>query len=238
MRRRLWVIGWMSLLVSPTMAQAHFFMEYPISRDPNGQFQTVPPCGGQPAGEPGGVLAPNATLNVQWNVFIAHPGHFRVSLSDDPNTFGQNVLADNIPSTNTTGDMNYTVTLPATPCQCVLQLVQVNTSSTDPSTPSGYTEYVACADTYIIAPVDPSTTGTVATTGGGATPTTTTGGTTTGGATTTPTDNASQPTNASAGCASAPPSLHAVFLALAARTWRRRRVGRCPHHSQAGVKRV
>lgn len=148
MRRLLTTLLPALLLALPTLARAHIQMNYPPTRTNMTQNQTVAPCGGLPPMVTPTAVKTGSTLEVQWVEIIVHPGWYRISLATNPNVaFTSNVLFDNIPSVSGTTSYTQNVTLPATACpQCTLQLVQVNTSGTDSTTPSGYVEYTACAD--------------------------------------------------------------------------------------------
>jgi hypothetical protein len=155
-------------LFAASPAAAHIGLISPPSR--YGQdILKFPPCGlggGQRTNNVL-VLEPGATIDVRWDEYIDHPGHFRISFDDngdddfvDPpclsrcNTtdpvieFNSNstVLLDNIPDTPRGGESTVRVTLPDIECEnCTLQVIQVMTDKPPYETP-GNDIYYQCVD--------------------------------------------------------------------------------------------
>jgi hypothetical protein len=151
------IAGFAGLTLVPSLADAHVRLVYPTPRYPS-------PTGAddssnikqQPCGRTGDarttdasrvtVLEPGATITVQFNETINHPGFFRISFDDDgqnafvaPTTramvqtappFTLPTLLDNIADKNG-GAYTAMVTLPNVECErCTLQLIQVMVNAT------------------------------------------------------------------------------------------------------------
>ncbi|MCH7817175.1 MAG: lytic polysaccharide monooxygenase, partial [Proteobacteria bacterium] len=114
------------------------------------------------------VFAPGDTIEVQWNEYINHPGHFRIAFDESGNNSFQDpvcldncdnrsmvieqqagdpsVLLDAIPDTPSGGLSSVSVTLPDIECDdCTLQVIQVMTDK-PPYTIGGDDLYYQCAD--------------------------------------------------------------------------------------------
>ncbi len=105
------------------------------------------PCGGVPAGTPT-TFPPGATLDVQWEETIDHPGWYEFRFSSDGTDFSQLLLRLD-DTQNGYGDLphRYTarLTLPDAPCErCVVQFIQVMTDRSPP------TNYYSCADISLV----------------------------------------------------------------------------------------
>jgi hypothetical protein len=136
-----------ALVVAPP-ARAHLGLIYPPSR--YGQdILKVGPCGlgGGSRSSNVTVLEPGATIDVLWDEYVDHPGHFRIAFDDDgdddfvdpPCLSGCNtldpdieiysndtVLLDDIADTPRGGESGARVTLPDIECDnCTLQVIQV-----------------------------------------------------------------------------------------------------------------
>ena len=125
------------LLMSGT-ASAHIALTYPPPRTAD---QKSGPCGatGSKRSKTVTTFAPGATIAVEWDETIDHPGHFRIAFDDD----GDDVFVNpNNPSDNFAftlkepiadkvgGHYTQTVTLPNKPCtNCTLQLMQIMTTA-------------------------------------------------------------------------------------------------------------
>lgn len=140
-----------SLLLSGT-AYAHIAMTFPT---PRGIDQKAGPCGaaGSTRGTKITEFAPGATITVEWDETVDHPGHYRISFDDDGNDFMNPVIpADNFPQTlvepiadKSGGHYAQDITLPTTPCDnCTIQLVQVMTTAVPYNS-----FYFQCADIRI-----------------------------------------------------------------------------------------
>jgi hypothetical protein len=168
--------GFAAVSLSASLASAHVRLVYPTPRypSPTGMDDSSnikgPPCGPQSGGTRTTdmsritVLEPGATIMVQFNETINHPGFFRISFDDDGQDafvaptmrsqidtaapFTLPVLLDNIPD-HAAGAYTAMVTLPNVECErCTLQLIQVMVNSTAMSWGAGYDEdiYFTCAD--------------------------------------------------------------------------------------------
>ena len=135
-----------------------------------------------PCGEEGGTRSPNvcefqpgATITVEWDETIEHPGHFRIAFDEDGvdslidpadyDDFDNSpaVIDDAIPDrdVDADGDSRYSlqITLPDVECDnCTLQLIQVM-SDKPPWGPEGGNDiYYQCADLVLSsdAPAEPA----------------------------------------------------------------------------------
>jgi len=153
-------------------AEAHLELLSPVSR----YGRTVLKAG--PCGKAGGQrtanvtrLPPGATIDVTWNEYVNHPGHFRISFDDDgDDSFvdpvcvsgcdtrtpvfefdtDPTILLDDIPDTNG-GESTVRVTLPDIECDtCTLQVIQVMVDK-PPYTLPGNDIYYQCADLVLSA---------------------------------------------------------------------------------------
>jgi len=143
------------VFVLPALAHAHLDLDDPPSRYGRDELK-YSPCGitGGRRSDIVTTLESGATIEIQWNEYIDHPGHYRIAFDDDgddafaepvclencdsrtdptPPTFQFDtalpVLMDGIADRNTFGrDPSYTatVTLPDVECEnCTLQVIQV-----------------------------------------------------------------------------------------------------------------
>jgi MYXO-CTERM domain-containing protein len=124
-------------MLSASVASAHIAL---ISPPPRGVDQKAGPCGraGSTRGSTVTTFAPGATITVEWDETVDHPGHYRIAFDDDGNDSFQNPNNpnDNFAQTliepivdKVGGRYSQQVTLPTTPCtNCTLQLVQVMTT--------------------------------------------------------------------------------------------------------------
>jgi hypothetical protein len=146
------------LLMSGT-ASAHIALTYPPPRTAD---QKSGPCGatGSKRSKTVTTFAPGATIAVEWDETIDHPGHFRIAFDDD----GDDVFVNpNNPSDNFAftlkepiadkvgGHYTQTVTLPNKPCtNCTLQLMQIMTTAVPYNS-----FYYQCADIVLGEDSDP-----------------------------------------------------------------------------------
>lgn len=164
-----------------TPAAAHVALTDPPARYDSQMYIKDYPCGhpDNPDGESTRSYEEGATITVQWNEYIGHPGHFRIALSTegdqaliDPTDYDDfypapNVILDNIEDPDGVADHSVEITLPAgVTCEkCTLQLLQIMTDKM-PWGPAGGNElYYQCAD-ITITPVGAGTEGGNDTTGG------------------------------------------------------------------------
>jgi hypothetical protein len=110
-----------------------------MSPSPRTASQKEGPCGsaGSTRG-PAQTYQPGATLTVEWDETVDHPGHYRVAFNLDgdafplPNTSADNfpsVLVDQIADRSGGGLYSQEVTLPDVECDnCTLQLMQIMTT--------------------------------------------------------------------------------------------------------------
>lgn len=131
--------------ISPIIASAHIRLlpEEVIPRSSSDSLKTAP-CGGVAKTAQPTILSPGASVTLNWEETIEHPGWFRIAFSPAADLgFDDHILLDRIPDRNsyiTSRFYSATVTLPQTTCtDCTLQLIQV---MTDRSPPTNYT----CAD--------------------------------------------------------------------------------------------
>lgn len=158
-----------------SLAQAHLALTTPSSRYGGGGSEIKqPPCGVAGGTRTDNVYTyePGATISIEWNEYINHPGHFRIAFDDDgdddftippclsdcesrgmvigvaPGDYTDpTVLADGIASTIEGGITRYEVTLPDIECDnCTLQVIQVMTDKPPygPSDPDDL--YYECVD--------------------------------------------------------------------------------------------
>ena len=146
--------------LSPLEAHAHLGLDSPISRYGPDVLKTGP-CGVAGGGRTGAVTyyEPGETIEVFWNEYVDHPGHYRIAFDDDgdddfvdPATMmefysNDTVLLDGIEDRGP-GERDYraTVTLPDVTCDnCTLQVIQVMYDKPMYTTP-GNDIYYQCAN--------------------------------------------------------------------------------------------
>jgi len=146
--------------LSPVKARAHLGLDSPPSRYGPDVLKTGP-CGlsGGERSEHVSYYEPGATIEVRWNEYVHHPGHYRISFDDDgdddfadpPSMMdldsNETVLLDGIEDKGAS-DRDYvaTVTLPEVTCNnCTLQVIQVMYDKPPYTTP-GNDIYYQCAD--------------------------------------------------------------------------------------------
>ena len=148
------------LALSPLKARAHLGLEVPASRY-GPDFLKTGPCGTASGERTANVTyyKPGETIEVIWEEYIDHPGHYRIAFDEDgvddfvdPATmmeFYSNdaVLLDDIADKGRDErDYRATVTLPEVTCDnCTLQLIQVMYDK-QPYTTPGNDIYYQCAD--------------------------------------------------------------------------------------------
>lgn len=146
------------LLLSGT-ASAHVTLTYPAPRT---QDNKEGPCGatGSRRGTRVTTFAPGATITVQWDETVDHPGHYRIAFDND----GDDVFVNpNNPNDNfaftleepiadkTGGRYTQEITLPTELCaSCTLQLMQIMTTEVPYNS-----FYYQCADIAIAEGGDP-----------------------------------------------------------------------------------
>jgi uncharacterized protein (TIGR03382 family) len=148
------------LLWSAGGALAHIYLDAPADR--GCVDEKTGPCGSscEPARANATAFEPGATITVQWDEYINHTGHFRISFDDDGEDAFQDptsyediqenptlpVLLDGIADKSAGGNYSAQVTLPDIECDnCTLQLIQVMTDK-PPYTIPGNDIYYRCAD--------------------------------------------------------------------------------------------
>ncbi len=146
------------LLLSGT-ASAHIALTSPPPRTVE---QKAGPCGagGSNRGTRVTTYAPGATITVEWDETVDHPGHYRIAFDSD----GDDVFVnpknpdDNFAFTlkepiadKAGGHYTQQITLPTTPCErCTLQLMQIMTTQVPYNS-----FYYQCADIRIGEGGDP-----------------------------------------------------------------------------------
>ncbi len=140
-------------------ASAHITLTSPSTRT---EEQKVGPCGaaGSKRGSKVKTYAPGATITLEWDETVDHPGHYRIAFDND----GDDVFVnpknpdDNFAFTlvepiadKVGGHYTQQVTLPTTPCaNCTIQLMQVMTTQVPYNS-----FYYQCADIVIAPGGDP-----------------------------------------------------------------------------------
>ena len=140
------------LLLSGT-ASAHITMTAPPPRTLDNK---AGPCGaaGSKRGTRVTTFAPGATITVEWDETVDHPGHYRIAFDNDgddvfvnPNNPNDNfafTLMEPIPD-KAGGHYTQQITLPTAPCSnCTLQLMQIMTTQVPYNS-----FYYQCADIAI-----------------------------------------------------------------------------------------
>jgi MYXO-CTERM domain-containing protein len=147
-----------SLVLPAATASAHITMTSPAPRT---VAQKSGPCGaaGSTRGATVTKFAPGATIMVEWDETVEHPGHYRIAFDDDGNDFKnpnnpgdafEQTLVEPIEDKDG-GHYVQAITLPTTPCSnCTIQLVQVMTVSVPFNS-----FYFQCADIQIGEGGDP-----------------------------------------------------------------------------------
>jgi len=146
--------------ISPAEARAHLGLDVPTSRYGPDTLKTGP-CGLAGGERTTNVTyyEPGETIEVRWDEYVDHPGHYRIAFDDDgvddfvdPATMmelysSDTVLLDGITDKGQ-GERDYvaTVTLPDLRCDnCTLQVIQVMYDKPPYTTP-GNDIYYQCAD--------------------------------------------------------------------------------------------
>jgi hypothetical protein len=144
----------------PAEARAHLGLDVPASRYGPDTLKTGP-CGVAGGERTANVTyyVPGETIEVRWDEYVDHPGHYRIAFDDDgdddfvdPATTmelysNDTVLLDGITDKGQ-GERDYvaTVTLPELSCDnCTLQVIQVMYDKPQYTTP-GNDIYYQCAD--------------------------------------------------------------------------------------------
>jgi hypothetical protein len=147
------------LLLLSTTASAHTTLTSPPPRTLDNKEG---PCGaaGSTRGSTVKTFAPGATINVEWDETVDHPGHYRIAFDDDGDDVFVNPISpdDNFPFTlkepiadKEGGHYRQRVTLPTAPCaNCTLQLMQIMTTDVPYNS-----FYYQCADIAIAEGGDP-----------------------------------------------------------------------------------
>jgi MYXO-CTERM domain-containing protein len=247
-------LAFAAALSAAAATQAHIKLLSPVSRHPD--LLKTGPCGvaNDTRGTSITYLEPGATIAVEWDETVEHPGHFRIMFAEDgfdfpvPAAFddsctpgdvnnGVHCLADPIADLPNQPNYTYEVTLPNTPCDnCTLQVIQMMTDK--PPYGDGNDIYYQCADLVLQvgAGGGPATTSSSSSTstgtgtgtgagGGGATTGAGTGGDSGGIDVTPDPDDDGGCSFRFGGDESAPVSMAAAALGLLALASRRRRSG-------------
>ncbi|HET7503009.1 MAG TPA: SCE4755 family polysaccharide monooxygenase-like protein [Kofleriaceae bacterium] len=150
------------LLVSGT-ASAHVTLTSPPPRTLDNKEG---PCGaaGSKRGSKVTTFAPGATITVEWDETVDHPGHYRIAFDNDGDDVfvNPNNPNDNFPFTlmepiadKAGGHYTQQITLPMEPCEnCTLQLMQIMTTQIPYNS-----FYFQCADIAIRVGGDPGGSG-------------------------------------------------------------------------------
>jgi hypothetical protein len=187
------VFGWLAVVTSGSVAQAHISLDTPTSRyflsssrQADQNKLKSGPCGASGDKRTTNTalitpFKPGEKITVTWRETIQHPGHFRIAFDNDGQDFplpgealptGVVVLADNIADKSGASGLSYSqdVTLPNIECSnCTLQLIQVMTTG-DPPYKAGDL-YFNCADIVLSSTTSSSVGGSsaVAASGGSST---------------------------------------------------------------------
>jgi len=108
----------------------------------------VGPCGGVARTSSPVVLEVGSEIEVTWDEFVDHPGYYQIFFStggDRDFVLLLDGIADKRPPTSGPNLYSAKVTLPSTPCEGTLQLIQVMTEN--PARPS---LYFSCADVRLV----------------------------------------------------------------------------------------
>ena len=147
-------------MLSPVETRAHLGLDVPTSRYGPDTLKSGP-CGVAGGERTTNVtyFEPGETIEVRWDEYVDHPGHYRIAFDDDgvddfvdPATMmeldsNDAVLLDGITDKGQ-GERDYvaTVTLPELSCDnCTLQVIQVMYDKAPYTTP-GNDIYYQCAD--------------------------------------------------------------------------------------------
>lgn len=176
--------GTVVLAVAVTVAspsEAHLGLHVPPSRYGDAVLK-VGPCGAPNGQRSDNVteLEPGASIEVVWDEYVNHPGHFRISFdADGDDDFvdpaclsgcntrnpeiemysNDTVLLDGIADTPSGGESSVRVTLPDIECDnCTLQVIQVMYDKPPYTTP-GNDIYYQCADLVLRRTVEPPDSG-------------------------------------------------------------------------------
>ncbi len=168
--RTLAIASFVLFILRAGTAQAHLELLDPPQRTSRRAIK-IGPCGleGSTRGDLVTVFAPGETVEIRFDEYLDHPGHFRVAFDDDgqdfeppvcltncddnrqpdptwaPDTTGL-VLLDLIEDRRGGGEYRLEVTLPEITCErCTLQVIQVMYDKR-PYTPDGDDVYYTCAD--------------------------------------------------------------------------------------------
>jgi len=148
-----------AILLTTGTAGAHITMTSPTPRT---LANKAAPCGaaGSTRGTTAATFAPGATITIEWDETVDHPGHYRIAFDDDGDDLFQNPNNpnDNFPGTmaepiadKSGGHYTQAITLPTTPCEnCTVQLIQVMTTAVPYNS-----FYYQCADIRIAEGGDP-----------------------------------------------------------------------------------
>jgi hypothetical protein len=149
----------LALLLLCGTASAHITLTYPTPRT---EEQKTGPCGagGSKRGTQVATFAPGATITLEWDETIDHPGHYRIAFDNEGDDVFVNpkVPTDNFAFTleepiadKVGGHYTQQITLPTTPCErCTLQLMQIMTTQVPYNS-----FYYQCADIRIGEGGDP-----------------------------------------------------------------------------------
>jgi len=141
------------LLLLTGTASAHVTLTSPPPRTLDNK---AGPCGANNSkrGSKVTTFAPGATITVEWDETVDHPGHYRIAFDNDGDDVFVNpknpddnyafTLMDAIPD-KAGGHYTQQITLPTTPCaNCTLQLMQIMTTQVPYNS-----FYYQCADIAI-----------------------------------------------------------------------------------------
>jgi len=180
---RFWNVAFVLGLTAiwPVGASAHLGLTSPTSRYGPDVLKTGP-CGTSGGQRTGNVTTyePGETIEVSWEEYIDHPGHYRIAFDEDgdddfvdPSTMmelysNDAVLLDGIADQGAAErDYLVTVTLPDVTCDnCTLQVIQVMYDKPPYTTP-GNDIYYQCADLVLRTGSPPTDGGTDAGTDAG-----------------------------------------------------------------------
>lgn len=155
--------------LTPTLASAHVHITSHLTRYGQSEIKAGP-CGlaGGGIGSARYTYAPGDIITIEFDEFIDHPGHFRISFDDegdddfvDPLSFddrytNSTVLIDGIPD-KAGGLYRVDVQLPDIECAyCTLQLVQVMTDKAPYG--DGNDLYYNCVDLELVEGAEPTST--------------------------------------------------------------------------------
>ncbi len=151
--RSMLLLSLISILIFPTTVMSHarwVVDSVTPPRTSDTQLKTGP-CGNIARTSRSTIFSEGQTIDLEFEETVNHPGHYRIAFSPANDLdFDYYILADNIPDVGSNNTYTQQVTIPMQTCTaCTLQLIQVMTTSTNPSPATDF--YYSCADIQVTA---------------------------------------------------------------------------------------